>query len=217
MKTSQQISDKAYSLFLTYGIRHVTMDHIAAGLGMSKKTIYKYFDNKDALLKTMVGNTIGEHVEDYIKLKNRHIDAILDLFAIMSHAAKLHLKFTAAIMLDLAKTHPGVYELLIDHKNGFIYQAIHDSLHNGIRQRLFAGDFNVPAMARFFLESIATVSVMVMRSDNTLHSGDLQAEIFGHLINGIATSDGIELIGRYRNEHELLLLLKPGDHMFLNA
>ena len=46
----ETIINKATSLFLTLGFKSVTMDDIANDLGMSKKTIYTYFDNKISLV-----------------------------------------------------------------------------------------------------------------------------------------------------------------------
>ena len=42
--------EKSTELFLAYGIQHVSMDDIADKCGISKKTIYKFFENKNDLL-----------------------------------------------------------------------------------------------------------------------------------------------------------------------
>ena len=50
-ETKEYIINKAQSLFYNYGIRSITMDFIASELGMSKRTLYENFKNKDALIK----------------------------------------------------------------------------------------------------------------------------------------------------------------------
>jgi AcrR family transcriptional regulator len=50
MEVKERIQEKANELFLQYGIRSVSMDDIANALGMSKKTIYQYFADKDELV-----------------------------------------------------------------------------------------------------------------------------------------------------------------------
>ena len=42
----EKILDTAGNMFLNYGFKSVTMDDIANEIGISKKTIYKYFQNK---------------------------------------------------------------------------------------------------------------------------------------------------------------------------
>jgi len=50
MEIQERIRQKADELFRRYGIRSVTMDEIATQLGMSKKTIYQYYTDKDQLV-----------------------------------------------------------------------------------------------------------------------------------------------------------------------
>lgn len=49
-ETQECIIEKASALFYRYGIRSITMDFIASELGMSKRTLYENFENKDALI-----------------------------------------------------------------------------------------------------------------------------------------------------------------------
>ena len=50
----ENIITKASELFLTLGFKSVTMDDIANEMGISKKTIYKYFNNKEILVDNCV-------------------------------------------------------------------------------------------------------------------------------------------------------------------
>ena len=58
MDTKQRIQEKANDLFRRYGIKSITMDEIATQLGVSKKTLYQYFSDKDELVEAIVKNTI---------------------------------------------------------------------------------------------------------------------------------------------------------------
>ena len=46
LKLKDLILEKTRELFLTIGFKSVTMDHIANAMGISKKTIYNFFENK---------------------------------------------------------------------------------------------------------------------------------------------------------------------------
>jgi TetR/AcrR family transcriptional regulator, cholesterol catabolism regulator len=54
VETHNRIQDQAKILFMRYGIRSVSMDDIAGGLGMSKKTIYQFFADKDELVDAII-------------------------------------------------------------------------------------------------------------------------------------------------------------------
>lgn len=59
-ETPERILENARELFFRYGFTKVTTDEIAAAAGVSKKTIYKYYQSKEALFVEVVGRTIEE-------------------------------------------------------------------------------------------------------------------------------------------------------------
>src|SRR5437870_1900370 len=52
--TGERIKQKAHELFMQYGLRSVSMDDIANQLGMSKKTIYQFYGDKDELVEAVI-------------------------------------------------------------------------------------------------------------------------------------------------------------------
>jgi AcrR family transcriptional regulator len=54
MEQRDRIQEKANEMFMRYGIRSVSMDDIAGQLGMSKKTLYQYFSDKDELVDAVM-------------------------------------------------------------------------------------------------------------------------------------------------------------------
>ena len=64
MENKDRILEKAHDLFMQYGIRSITMDEIAAQLGISKKTIYQFFTDKDAMVEAVVNEVINRNEED---------------------------------------------------------------------------------------------------------------------------------------------------------
>jgi AcrR family transcriptional regulator len=55
MEPKERILIKAEELFMQFGIRSVSMDDIANNLGMSKKTLYQYYADKDELVDAVIG------------------------------------------------------------------------------------------------------------------------------------------------------------------
>ena len=52
----ERITEKAHELFMRYGVRSVSMDDIAAQLGMSKKTLYQYYTDKEELVDAVLSS-----------------------------------------------------------------------------------------------------------------------------------------------------------------
>ena len=80
LNTKERIRQKADELFMKYGIRSVSMDDIANALGMSKKTIYQYFVDKDELVDSVVEFDINSMQTDCLALIKDAHDAVQEIF-----------------------------------------------------------------------------------------------------------------------------------------
>jgi AcrR family transcriptional regulator len=63
MGHKERILEKATDLFMRYGIRSITMDEIATQLGVSKKTLYQFFADKDAMVEAVMNEETKRNEE----------------------------------------------------------------------------------------------------------------------------------------------------------
>lgn len=54
MELKERIIEKAGDLFQQYGVKNVSMDEIASSLGISKRTIYENFKDKEDILLSVL-------------------------------------------------------------------------------------------------------------------------------------------------------------------
>ena len=80
METKQRIQSRARELFLKYGIRSISMDDIATQLGVSKKTIYQYFTDKDGLVDAIIEEEINHMQQECLDCIQRSKNAIDEIF-----------------------------------------------------------------------------------------------------------------------------------------
>ncbi|RKR80378.1 TetR family transcriptional regulator [Mucilaginibacter gracilis] len=205
METPVIIAEKAHELFLKHGIRSVTMDDIATEVHVSKKTIYKFFESKDALVENFIEKAIAENEESCKSFIRKSNDPITELFFTMVVVQKMYLDLNKPILNELEKNHHKAYLAMKEHKDGFIFQTIKTSIENGITKQLYQEDINPALMSRFFLESLLLISDTSIFPSTAYHTTTLSEEIFGHLISGIATSAGTNLINLYKNQHRFVL------------
>jgi len=208
METAETISQKVDELFLKYGLRSVTMDGIATELGIGKNTIYKFFESKEELVQNFVEKAIKENEDSCKALAGKGNDPVIELFFKMVCAQRLYLILNHNILNELEKNHHKAYLAVKQYKDGFIFQAIKTSIELGIKQHLYLDDFNPDVMSRFFLESLALISDKRIFAATTYNTTDLPEEIFGHLIGGIATSTGSDLVNHYKNQYMFTRITK---------
>jgi AcrR family transcriptional regulator len=203
MENPAIITEKVHDLFLKYGLKSVTMDDIAAEMGIGKNTIYKFFESKDALVENFVERAIRQNEDSFKDFGSNRYDPIIELFFTMVYAQRLYQGLNHAILLELEKNHYKAYLAVKQYKEGFIFKAIKTSIERGVKLKLYQDDFNLALMSRFFLESLLLVSDNNIFSATAYHTAELSEEIFGHLISGITTSSGSDLINHYKNQHRL--------------
>jgi AcrR family transcriptional regulator len=83
MEAKERILEKAHELFMQYGIRSVSMDDIANSLGMSKKTLYQYFVDKDELVEGVVDGHIMVMQTDCANCRKEAKDSVHEIFITM--------------------------------------------------------------------------------------------------------------------------------------
>jgi AcrR family transcriptional regulator len=111
IETKERILSAAKDQFFSHGFTKVTIDEIAAKVGISKKTIYKYYPSKDDLVKAVTEATLHE-VEASCKsiIENTELDFVEKLRRMMTHAA-LHIsKLGHPLIEDLQKNVPHVWK-----------------------------------------------------------------------------------------------------------
>ena len=194
MDTKQRIQEKANDLFRRYGIKSITMDEIATQLGVSKKTLYQYFSDKDELVEAIVKNTIKGAQDTCDKNQVNSRDAVHELFEAMELVQEIFSEMNPAMMYDLEKFHPA------GHKNKYLYEVIKNNLRRGIREDLYRSNINIEVIARFRLEGMMLAFNQDIFPSSKFNLGELHKALIEHFLFGVASSKGYKLIVKYQQE-----------------
>ena len=188
----QKIVEKSTELFLNLGFKSVTMDEIASALGVSKKTIYKYFNNKTDLV-----NAVTNHVFDSISCGIDHIchlnmNPIDELFSIKRFVME-HLKDEkSSPQYQLQKYYPKIFKNLKHKQFELMQELFKENLTKGIKQKLYRNDIDIDFTARIYFNGMLGIKnkdlfPLVNYSMNTLTSYHLE-----YHLRGICSQKGIK-------------------------
>jgi AcrR family transcriptional regulator len=200
MEIQARIKQKADEMFRRYGIRSVTMDDIAAQLGMSKKTIYQYYADKDQLVDAVAVDEIQFSRESCLRDAAASANAIEEIFRVMEFVEVMFRNMNPSMLHDLEKYHPGGYKKFLEHKNTFLYEMIRRNLERGKKEELYRPEINVEIMARFRLESMMLAFNPDLFPQSRFNLVVLQQEIVEHYLYGLATLKGYKLILKYKQQ-----------------
>jgi len=200
MDTKERILQKANELYMRYGIRSVTMDEIALQCGVSKKTIYQFFADKDELVEAIVKEKIKFSEECCDTDISSSVDAVDEIFKTIDMVEELLKNMNPAVIFDLKKYHYEAFKEMEKHKSEYVYTTVKNNLLRGIKEGLYREDINVEILSRYRVENITLPfnPDFYVKTKNSL--ADVETEILLHYLYGIASPKGYKLISKYQQE-----------------
>jgi AcrR family transcriptional regulator len=200
MEAREKILMRAHELFNRFGIRRVTMDEIALKTGMSKKTIYQSFENKDELVEAV----LGEHLNKNCLLcggnKNAAQNAVHEIILNMEAVQELMGEMNPTIFYDLEKYHHASFMKLYQHKNNFMFKTVKENLEWGIKDGLYREDLNVDVMTKIRLETMFLPFNQDVFPYGKYNLADVERQTLEHYLYGIATLKAHKLIDKYKQQ-----------------
>jgi len=198
---------KAHELFMRYGVRSVSMDEVANQLGMSKKTIYQFYADKDALVEDVIDIEINNSQSQCSQHKNKSENAVHEIFMAMDMLLELLTKMNPTVIFDMERYHPAAFKKYNDYKNKFLYAIIKENLDKGKHDGLYREEIQTDIMTRFRLASIFLVfnPDLFPMGKNTLPA--VITEITDNFLYGLATTKGQKLIQKYKQQRQKTITL----------
>ena len=203
--TKQRIQKAAHELVMRYGIRSVSMDDIAANLGMSKKTIYQYFKDKDELVEAVVDEVIDSNQYACKADIDRSDNAVHEIFRVMDMMAEMLKTMNPSILHDMQKYHPVAFSKFKKHKNEFLYNVCTQNLERGVKEELYRPEIAVDILARYRVETMFIPFNPEFQRSLKHSLLEIEEEIIIHFLFGLVTLKGYKLVLKYMEQREKAL------------
>jgi AcrR family transcriptional regulator len=187
---------------MRYGRRSVSMDDIALQLGMSKKTIYQYFADKDEIVDAVLGEELSQRQQECGKCFSDSKDAVEEIFLVMEHIIEQFRDMNPMVLYDLQKFHFGSFQKFMKYKNEFLFEMIRKNIERGIREELFRPEINMDVLSKFRLESMMMAFNMDIFPPRKYSLADVTREIIEHYLYGLSTLKGHKLILKYNEQRQ---------------
>ena len=202
METQTRILTKTHELFMLYGIRSVSMDEIANHLGMSKKTIYQYFKDKDALVEGVINIEIEMHQDEFSKYAAISDNAIHEIFLTLDTVEEMLKHMNPSVMFDLQKYHSTAFEKFRTHKNTFFYEIIKANIERGKQEGLFRADIDIDVLTRYRLANMFLMFDFEHFPSNKFTPIQIISETTDNFLHGMSTQAGLKAIEVYKQERK---------------
>lgn len=184
----EKIIAKATDLFLKLGFKSVTMDDIAGEMCISKKTIYKYFCNKELLIAEtteIVHKAIHQSIDAIVE-KNHN--AIEENFEIRKMFKEMFKSGDTSPAYQLKKHYPEIYDAVMSREINECNAVFKQNIEQGIQQGLYRKNILIDTYVVFYYTLIFSIHGNTS-SEREANEKELQA--LEYHTRAMATPEGI--------------------------
>ncbi len=186
-------------MFVAQGIKSVRMDDIAQQLGVSKRTLYELFGDKEGLLYLTMECFAEKNRQRWIELSSGGSNVLEALFMVLGDVMD-RAERNARMRYNLQKFYPAVYEKLVRENAEIHRRSLREMLERGISDGLFISTINVElAISVLYYTS----SALVLREHTArilpeeMDERDAMLQIVCTFFRGIASAKGLQMIDEY--------------------
>ena len=188
----QNILERVGALYSKYGIKSVTMDDVARELGMSKKTLYQYVENKNDLVEKVLDYLLFERECEFLEIFEKNYNAIEELITVGIQVIKSIKYQNPATEYDLQKYYPVLFNKLQNIRKERMYNATLKNIQKGKQEGLFRKELNEEIIAKIQTSRFLNFSADEFFDPQEMLKPENILELFIYHIRGIANQKGIE-------------------------
>ncbi|MFN9114529.1 MAG: TetR/AcrR family transcriptional regulator [Bacteroidota bacterium] len=198
MDTQERILHKARELYMRNGIRAVSMDDIATQSGVSKKTIYQYYADKDELVDAVMQMEEKRIHQDSKECFEQSGDAIEEILLTLSRIYTRFSQMNPMIISDMERFHQKAHNRFQKMKYDHLHRVISTNLKRGIQEGLYREELDVDVITKYRLESIMIPFNLSVYPAASYSLAAVTKELMEHYLFGLATLKGHKLILKYQ-------------------
>jgi AcrR family transcriptional regulator len=196
-----KILGSAIELFRQYGFKAITMDDIARRAGISKKTLYQHFANKDEVVNESVVWYKEHMTQNCSAILGETENAIEAMVKLVAYMDEMNKQINPMALFEMQRFYPDAYNTfrrLLETKD---VGMIRDNIKQGIEEGLYRPEINADLLARYRLET----SLMILQPNLLVNQRQelmsVTLEIGEHFLYGIMTPKGEKLYHKYKEQY----------------
>lgn len=185
----EQHFESIRDIFFRLGIKNVSMDNISSALGVSKRTLYEKFDNKDHLVNEIFFKDFYDF-KDKVKLVHENTpDAIHEAYFLLKLVREKQYVISVSTLSDLRKYHYSVNNEIAELTDQLLLEALTNTIKRGITEGNFRKDVEpveIASLVTFIFNSFIMAKRIIKPEELFFLTNDL----LDYLIKSICNQHG---------------------------
>lgn len=200
MELKDRIKQKADELYRRYGVKSVTMDEIASQLGVSKKTIYQCFSDKNELVDAVIADILEFNRKFCKSSRDNAQNAIHEVFLAMESLESMFDNMNPSILFDIERNHPATFKKFKEFKYNFLLDLIKKNIERGKKEELYREEMDTDIIAKIRLECVIIPFSEELFPKSQFPMAFLHRQLIEFFLFGMSTLKGYKLILKYQKE-----------------
>lgn len=194
-----ELLERSSVVFMKYGLKSVTMDDLCREIGVSKKTIYKYFEDKNDLVISIIQLKVDMDKQTCISSSQESANAIEELVNISRFVIEHFTNMNPSVFFDLRKHYPEAWKHMHDHKWEFVLNNIRDNIIRGKKENLYRENLNPDIISRYYVSGMDIIMDGEVYPYPEFKTDEILTEILRFHIRGLANDNGINYLKEHFN------------------
>lgn len=194
----EKIISESIQLFMNYGVRSVTMDEIAKHLGMSKKTIYQHFKDKEEIIIQATSLHFDKEHQLMDEIEKGAENAVEHLYKLTILLRDRIKKTNTKVLWDLQKYYQTAWNKYKQYKHEVIYNSVVKNILRGMDEGLFRDDLNPDILAHLRVGEIEMSFNEDFFPEHKFDLVEIHEQLFIHFTYGILSEKGLKLFETYK-------------------
>lgn len=195
METREKILQRTGELFRMMGMKSLTMDYIAADMGISKRTIYELFPDKDTLMLHSIEYMIMESNKSVLDLVRKADNVVEAIFVMIDAQHRQMMESNPVILEDLQRYFVRLQtSYYANREKCREFSVSYTLLERGIKEGIFREELKIDLVDTFILELIVMFHNSQALKQMKMTRQEALDNIFLPYFRGICTPKGLKLI-----------------------
>jgi AcrR family transcriptional regulator len=175
----------------------MTMDELARGLGVSKKTLYRFVDNRNEMVQKGMDLFLSSTLDEIEAIKDQASDPIEELVLIDRMMSNRLCNIQSSVIFDLERYHPQVYREMLNKRKSLMVRQTADNIRRGIDQGLYRAGIHPEHVAEFHYSTMLWITSPDLMQQAGYNIAEVLRESLLYHIHGLATDRGLALLQQY--------------------
>jgi len=198
----KDILERILSMFTRYGIRSITMDDIARELGVSKKTLYHDFEDKNDLIKRVIDFDIMQSRKFLEEAHRTDLDAIEEIFLVNGRIHQNRSRYNPTFYYDLKRYYPETYQRWLSEKRQNMFGLIVGNLQKGKQEGLYRKEIREHIIGKLYMARMEMLDSYEIIDGQQMLSAEFLQEIFTYHLHAICNESGLKTLAEFKAKSE---------------